>query len=201
MVCSSRHSKAREIPHTNHLAIEIDLRQPSMLHGKKAFERVVWAFKNVLNRSVAWLFHDFEKLSDGESYLPYLNYTTAGIDCDADSIERPIAKHYPVTTLVSPQTRTNKAVLLPNLNPALSANSDDAFQDWALETYEWLSLLGIESPRILVGDSVDPFLCRYRLPCPQGDSREYFDSLDMVSVTWRGLLPAQWIRNLFMKAR
>ena len=30
-----------------------------MLHGKKGFERIVWAFKNVLNHSVAWLFHDF----------------------------------------------------------------------------------------------------------------------------------------------
>lgn len=38
-----------------HLAIEIDLRQPSMLHGKKGFERIVWACRNVLNASVTWL--------------------------------------------------------------------------------------------------------------------------------------------------
>ena len=31
-----------------------------MLHGKKGFERIVWAFKNVLNNSVTWLFYDFE---------------------------------------------------------------------------------------------------------------------------------------------
>lgn len=37
------------------LAIEIDLRQPSMLHGKKGFERIVWACRNVLNASVTWL--------------------------------------------------------------------------------------------------------------------------------------------------
>ena len=30
-----------------------------MLHGKKGFERIVWAFRNVLNHSVTWLFHDF----------------------------------------------------------------------------------------------------------------------------------------------
>ena len=34
-----------------------------MLHGKKGFERIVWAFKNVLNRSVTWLFHDFDPKS------------------------------------------------------------------------------------------------------------------------------------------
>lgn len=37
------------------LAIEIDVRQPSMLHGKKGFERIVWACRNVLNASVTWL--------------------------------------------------------------------------------------------------------------------------------------------------
>ena len=47
------------------IAVEIDLRQPSMLHGKKGFERIVWAFKNVLNHSVAWLVHDLERSSDG----------------------------------------------------------------------------------------------------------------------------------------
>ena len=41
--------------------VELNLRLPSMLHGKKGFERIVWAFKNVLNHSVTWLFYDFEK--------------------------------------------------------------------------------------------------------------------------------------------
>lgn len=45
--------------------IEIDLRQPSMLHGKKGFERIVWAFKNVLNHSIAWLFYDLESDTNG----------------------------------------------------------------------------------------------------------------------------------------
>ena len=51
------------------LAVEIDLRQPSMLHGKKGFERISWAFRNVLNHSRTWLFHDLEKKIDGESHL------------------------------------------------------------------------------------------------------------------------------------
>ena len=38
--------------------VELNLRLPSMLHGKQGFERIVWAFKNVLNQSVAWLFCD-----------------------------------------------------------------------------------------------------------------------------------------------
>ena len=44
-------------------AVETDLRSPAMLHGKKGFERLVWAFKNVLNHSVTWLFHDLTSYS------------------------------------------------------------------------------------------------------------------------------------------
>jgi ribonuclease P/MRP protein subunit RPP40 len=29
-----------------------------MLHGKKGFDRIVYAFKNVLTASVTWLFSD-----------------------------------------------------------------------------------------------------------------------------------------------
>lgn len=53
--------------------IEIDLRQPSMLHGKKGFERIVWAFNNVLDQSVAWLFCDLSQgaksMADGQFTL------------------------------------------------------------------------------------------------------------------------------------
>ncbi len=36
-----------------------------MLHGKKGFERIVWAFKNVLDSSVTWLFYDFQDNAEG----------------------------------------------------------------------------------------------------------------------------------------
>lgn len=41
--------------------VEVNLREASMVHGKKGFERVVWAAKNVLNTSVTWLFYDVGK--------------------------------------------------------------------------------------------------------------------------------------------
>lgn len=31
-----------------------------MVHGKKGFERILWAFKNVLNHAVTWLFYDYD---------------------------------------------------------------------------------------------------------------------------------------------
>ena len=43
---------------THAIVVEINLRLPSMLHGKKGFDRIVYAFKNVLTMPVTWLFHD-----------------------------------------------------------------------------------------------------------------------------------------------
>ena len=40
-----------------------------MLRGKKGFERVVWAAKNVLNRSLTWLFYDLRAADDGSSSM------------------------------------------------------------------------------------------------------------------------------------
>lgn len=53
--------------------VEINLRLPSMLHGKKGFERIVWATKNVLNNSITWLFYDLETKNSavtGKALLP-----------------------------------------------------------------------------------------------------------------------------------
>lgn len=36
--------------------VEHDLRSPSMFSGKKGFDRLVYAAKNVLNEPVVWLF-------------------------------------------------------------------------------------------------------------------------------------------------
>ena len=48
-----------------------------MVHGKKGFERIVWAFKNVLNASVTWLFHNFNSKDAtiaGEPSVPRVEY-------------------------------------------------------------------------------------------------------------------------------
>lgn len=36
--------------------VEFDLRSPSMFKGKKGFDRLVYASKNVLNEPLTWLF-------------------------------------------------------------------------------------------------------------------------------------------------
>ena len=108
-------------------------------------------------------------------------------------MERPIAKHYPVTQICSPRRATSPAVLVPNLAHPDHASSHDEFEQWSLETYEWLGLVAAGSPRVLRGDTVDPFLSRYQVPDANDEK-----SLNLVTLTWIGLIPAGWIRDLFM---
>lgn len=44
--------------------VEINLRQPSMLHGKKGFDRIVYAAKNVLNKPAKWLFCNLQSVDE-----------------------------------------------------------------------------------------------------------------------------------------
>lgn len=79
------------------------------------------------------------------------------------------------------------------LSPSGPPNSDDSFEEWALEIYEWLSLVAAGSPRILLKDTIDPFLSRYQIP--DYDSGK---ALNMVTLTWVGLIPASWVRKLLI---
>lgn len=165
-----------------------------MLHGKKGFERIVWAFKNVLNHSVTWLFHDFNSNSQhGKAIVISKCLDDKVTNCRIVAKDAPITKHHPATKEPSPQQKTTERVRAPNLSPPHSSNFDDNFEDWALETYEWLSLVAMESPRIISEDIIDPFLSRYQVP--------YNDSgkiLDVVTLTWTGFIPSLWIMQLFL---
>ncbi len=166
-----------------------------MLHGKKGFERIVWAFKNVLNHSVTWLFHDFISNSEhGKAIAAGVRSRhNKATDISIAEGDVPITKHHPVTKECAPQQKTTERVYAPNLNPPHSSDSDDCFDDWALETSEWLSLVALESPRILSEDAIDPFLSRYQVP--HDDSGNV---LNMVTLTWTGFIPALWMRCLFL---
>ena len=114
-------------------------------------------------------------------------------DCSMIAEDLPIAKHHPVTKACLPQLTTTEGVRVPFLSPAPGSDCGDDFEDWALETYEWLSLVALKSPRIIFNDAIDPFLSRYQVPdCESGKI------FNMVALTWTGFIPASWIMQLFM---
>ncbi|MCJ1479469.1 hypothetical protein MMC13_008155 [Lambiella insularis] len=161
-------------------AIEIELRLSSMVHGKKGFERIVWAFENVLNNPVSWLFHDFNEVS-------------ASTDDSKETL--PLSRHHP-TNVTSQATMIDAAVItlpmsLYTMTEAAASNIDE---DDYLALLEWLSLVVLDSPRILPNDKIDPYLCQYEVP--GGDSAL---ATDIVVLSWRGFIMAEWVTNFYLK--
>lgn len=49
--------------------VSYDLRSPSMLHGKKGFDRLVYASRKVLNQPLTWLFCNIAESSNSLALL------------------------------------------------------------------------------------------------------------------------------------
>jgi ribonuclease P/MRP protein subunit RPP40 len=82
-------------------------------------------------------------------------------------------------------------VQIPRLQP-LEEQTDEAgeyFNDFAIDIYEWLSLISLNSPRVDANDRIDPFLSRYSPPSPDVPDTQ-IESL--VKVSWEGFFPGSW---------
>ncbi|KAK3639987.1 hypothetical protein LTR56_012161 [Elasticomyces elasticus] len=154
-------------------AIEINLRVPSMVRGKPGFDRIVWAFKNVLDRSVTWLFHDLNGTTDGTG---------------------PIAVHQPMIHNLEPVFE-----LLENVGaPAIPLRLDHAA---ATELLEWLTMAANLSPRLQQTDSVDSYLSRYETPRAVSETgKETTVSQGLVRIRWHGFISASFISFVFSVA-
>lgn len=150
-----------------------------MFHGKKGFGRLEWAAKNVLNQSLTWLFYNFnpssrESLSEGKE---------------------PISIHQPSIHAITPSTTILRNVLSPKLTVGDLLQLRE--QEDAMELLEWIHLLSISSPRLRASDKIDPFLSKYEVP---GFGQELVKR-DIVRVRWRGFVPPQFVREMFLAVR
>jgi len=154
-----------------------------MLHGKKGFERLVWASKNILTRSLTWLFHDFHSPNPNQTSPP-------PPPAAAETKPSPLAAHHPFNHTVTPLPTILKDIQIPTLNP--SAQDDDA----ALSLHEYLSLITLHSPRLSAADAIDPLLSRYEAP-----DAANMQAGNVVHVRWRGFIPAVWVRGMVVELR
>ncbi|RAH72050.1 ribonuclease P protein subunit p40 [Aspergillus aculeatinus CBS 121060] len=175
-----KHAKERYI-------IELNLRLPSMLHGKKGFKRIEWAFQNVLTQSVAWLFFDLSSETNGIADAP-------------DDLS--LKGNHPQILPCSPAITEHPQILVPPLDTlklqdsstaAAAATHQAELQNQCTEVSEWLAMVSLGSPRVAAADDVDPYLSRYSVP----DADEA-QPTDLVSLRWRGLIPSKWIVGLLV---
>ncbi|KAI0206536.1 ribonuclease P 40kDa subunit [Astrocystis sublimbata] len=154
--------------------VEYDLRSPSALHGKKGFDRLVYACKNALNTPTTWLFCNVSEIAP-----------------DPD----PIAQYYPTQYTSHPALATALVTKVPPLGVPSAVLADKASQElneYAADIYEWLSLVRLESPRVKPGDDIDAYLSTYEVP---GDCSETSED-QLCKISWRGFIPPSWAANL-----
>lgn len=153
-----------------------------MFPGKKAFDRLTWAFKNVLDASLAWLFYD---LRSPQLTLPNGDGTVQQ--------NAPLAAHAPTIKTVKPDPIAVPEALLPPFRSQADNDDEESQRDEATELLEWLSLAMSRSPRVLKGDNVDPYLCRYR-------PTEAATPTELVLYQWHGFAPAAFVQNVLLAA-
>jgi ribonucleases P/MRP protein subunit RPP40 len=149
-----------------------------MLHGKKGFERIVWAFKNVLNHSVAWLFHDLRPPTEG--------------------ITPPIDAFQPIQYDVKPSAVQLNETRVPAFPDTFD---EDDYEDSA-ELLEWVTLVTAESPRTQQNDRIDPYLSRYEVPQFQQDEGTEPSTLvqHLTKYRWHGFIPATFAYKVMLAA-
>ncbi|KAL4791268.1 ribonuclease P 40kDa subunit-domain-containing protein [Aspergillus venezuelensis] len=159
--------------------IELNLRLPSMLHGKKGFQRIEWAFKNVLNEHVPWLFFDLE------------------MDTGIAEGDTPLTKLNPEIRSCEPVQTTHKNITTPSFSEMNITNNtpESELRDTLGEVSEWFALLYLGSQRVSAEDDIDSYLCRY--DAPEVDGTEPKPS-NLVSLKWQGFIPPNWITQLFI---
>ncbi|RSL85504.1 hypothetical protein CEP52_016121 [Fusarium oligoseptatum] len=154
--------------------VSYNLRDPTMFRGKKGFDRLIYACKTVFNKPITWLFCNNTE-------------TTPAPD--------PLQRFFPTGFTSSPGISRDSAVVQPNLDvdPEILASIDrEGLEYFAIECYEWLSLVRLASPRVEPQDSIDSYLSRYSVPGDTHDNRK------VCKLSWQGFISAQWFHGLLM---
>ncbi|KAI3534633.1 ribonuclease P 40kDa subunit [Colletotrichum filicis] len=158
--------------------VSYQLRDPAMFPGKKGFDRLVYACKNVLNTPMTWLF---------------CNAATTTPSPD------PLDQYFPTRYTCEPSFAPDFQVQTPPLSLPLDIiqNGDrPGLEDFATETYEWLSLIRLQSPRVKAGDTIDPYLSRYQVP---GDP-DTPSHASVCKISWQGFFASHWVRGVLINA-
>ncbi|SPO04128.1 uncharacterized protein DNG_06811 [Cephalotrichum gorgonifer] len=156
--------------------VEYDLKEASMLPGKKGFDRLLYACKNVFAAPITWLYSTYEPEPESPTLKPFhpIKFTTAPIASGPLQIATP-----PLEDLAADFTAPN-----PD------------FEELATDLYEWISLIRLSSPRVEASDAIDPYLSSYQVPrCEDGPPQ----TTTLRKVSWRGFIPPSWVRDTLAK--
>lgn len=168
---------------TSKFRIELNLRLPSMLAGKKGFERVLRAAETVFVGDISWLFYDVAAAGVAD------NDTALGKEVEIKEVKV--------------ETEDLGKVLVPGFPDDISKNADG--ENDLVDLLEWISLAALSSPRIQQGDLVDEIISRYEVPTISPKSTTDGTSngtttQNLTRTTFTGLFPASFLASTFGQA-
>ncbi|KAK4155005.1 ribonuclease P 40kDa subunit-domain-containing protein [Chaetomidium leptoderma] len=153
--------------------VEFDLTSPSMFPGKKGFDRLIYASNNAFAEPITWLF---------------CNVSSTTPDPD------PLSRHFATNYTANPGLSQGIDAVIPKLSPDvdfIASSGKEDFEDFSTNLYEWLSLVRLQSPRIQVGDKIDPYLSRYQVPDSDTEGK-------ICKISWQGFLAPSWCRQILI---
>jgi ribonucleases P/MRP protein subunit RPP40 len=160
----------------NRWRVEVDLRAPSSVGGKKGFDklRAATGEKGAAGMGKTWMLADAAGLGGGVKLLDEGLQSLHLLVCDA---------------LVE-EGRGVDGVLVPHsLSRGLVEELDEE-DCWAL--LEWVDLVALDSPRVTQADSVDPYISRYTAPKPNTAG-------NLRVMKWQGLMSSEWLTRLLIE--
>lgn len=172
-----------------HIAVEIDLRDPTMLHGKKGFERIVWSFTNVLNDPVDFVFCDLVQVKSGTTPPCPILASLGGSPPNVN------AQQVVTSAVRVPSFHPPKGAMIQGGGTSSAAEYQrEVWREWAIHVYEWLALASVgPADRIKAADNVDSYLSTYYVEQEEGKK----DGIQVTRLTFRGLIPAAWIASFW----
>lgn len=169
--------------------VELNLRSSSYFTGSKSLNKLKRACDAVFSEPQVFL---FANLSASDTHAS---------SCSSSTVAVPeTLRQFPTRTIV-PHTDTFADVLVPSLKappnsrPHGGGKSEEAnyhrevWRDWAMEIYEYLSLLLLPADRIRAADRVDSYLSTYAIDDAHVDS--------ITRIRFSGLIPATWVERLW----
>ncbi|KAI5788135.1 ribonuclease P [Pyronema domesticum] len=190
--------------------VEVDMRKPGFLTGSKGFDRLKRACEICFKEERQWLFADIaggekkgaEASADEDAMDVDSTTTTTAADAAATI---PPSSVRQTTRTITPLGSLHVPTFTPppNALPHGGGKSPEAiyhrevWRDWAMETYEYLSLLSLPgdsaADRIKADDKVDSFLSSYAV--------EDATRGEVARVRFRGLMWAKWVEEVWGRVR
>lgn len=151
-----------------------------MVRGRPLFNRLVYAFDNVLTDTLTWLFYDLkdptlstpsapapQSSAPPESQSPARSKPQPESELEdtpndnASEQKTPLTIHAAITRPLTLQRTSYKAMLTPRCIPNLTSQADELE---ATELLEWLQLGMQGCARLVAGGALDAYLSRYVVP-------------------------------------